>query len=282
MNIKKTMTGETAKMPKFVKVSEIEYKIIMLKNRGSALSDKESKRLESLEEQIMMHEQLGVSLNKTARVPSEWIINSPASIVGAESSCDGHDINTTTSVEMPSEEKVKKAFSNAYLQFKSSKKTILKSINPAAKLDLKQVVKEWRSMTDDEKNPYKMKADEEKMMLGNNLRRKKSQATEEERKQSKLDSDRKYRSQAKINKTKKLEEDTYCLEKFSEIIGRKEIQLNNAVKVTENLNKQIEKSKAENNLAIEMVGEKEAELDKLKEKYRILYRFHKSCGLLKK
>ena len=100
MNVKKSMIGEKAKMPKFMKVSDIEYKIIMLKNRGSALSDKESKRLESLEEQIMMHEQLGVRLNKTARVPSEWIINPPASIVGAESSCVGHNINTKTSVEM--------------------------------------------------------------------------------------------------------------------------------------------------------------------------------------
>ena len=78
-----------------------------------------------------------------------------------------------------------------------------------------------------------------------------------------------------------MEEDTYCLKKFSDITDMKEIQLSNAVRLTEDLKIKIEKSKTENNLALEMIDEKEAELEKLKEKYRILYRIHKSCGLLK-
>jgi hypothetical protein len=58
------------KKPKFTKVSEIDYKIIFLENKGSALSDKENERLKSLKEQKLM---LGDNIGKTAKVPTALI-----------------------------------------------------------------------------------------------------------------------------------------------------------------------------------------------------------------
>ena len=67
--------GNVSKKPRFIKVSEIEYKIIFLENKSSALSEKEIERLNSLKEQKLMQESLGVNIRKTARVPTDWIFS---------------------------------------------------------------------------------------------------------------------------------------------------------------------------------------------------------------
>ena len=66
-------TAKNPKMPKFVKVSEIDYKILILKNKDSPLSEKEKERLDSLTEQKSLQESCGLKLNKTAKIPSHWI-----------------------------------------------------------------------------------------------------------------------------------------------------------------------------------------------------------------
>ena len=267
---------KTVKKPKFVKVTEIDYKIIMLQNKGSTLSDKENERLDSLKEQKALQESQGFQIIKTAKVPTEWIAgNTPE--MSTEFASSNSELNTKG--------ETKQAYSNAFFQFRSAKKSSLISIDPAAKLDLNQVREEWKTMTDSDKIPYQKKADEEKKQLGKNLRKnyveKRSQITKDERKKSRLEADRKYRIQSKIDKAKKLEEDGFCSKKFTEILKSKERQLSDEVKLNENLKINIGKSKTENSLVQEMIKEKEAEIEKLREKYRILHRIHKSCGLFK-
>ena len=79
-------TAKKPKMPKFVKVSEIDYKILILKNRDSPLSVEENRRLESLIEQKAFQESCGLLINKTTKIPSEWVYKNETSCNASKTS----------------------------------------------------------------------------------------------------------------------------------------------------------------------------------------------------
>ena len=262
-------TPRAKKKQKFLKVSEIDFKIMLLENRGPDLSVKEIERLMSLKEQKALQERLGVNTKKTASVPTDWLGESHPDHQGSKINSKGE---------------AKQGYSNAFLQFRSEKKSLLTNTDPSAKLDLDQVREEWKNLDDAAKVPYKKKAEEEKLLLGLNLRRNlngRSLLSEEDKKKAKLEADRKYRQKCKMTKTIALDEGKQCTEKFREILDEKKQHMCEEVKVNENLKKSMGKTKLENSLTAEMLKDKEAALDKLKEKYRCLHRMHKTCSVFK-
>jgi hypothetical protein len=267
------------KKQKLMKVSEIDFKIMLLENRGPVLSDKERQRLESLKEQKALQARQGFNISKTAKVPSEWL----GEINPAQTEMNTNE-NSPKS-KMNSKGVIKQGYSNAFLQFRSEKKASLNSIDPKAKLDLNQVREEWKNMDDSAKAPYKKKAEEEKEQLGHNLRsyylKKKSQISEDDKKKARLEADRKHKVKLRFTKAKALEESKQCSIRFQEILESKTKQMSEEVEMNESLKRSTGKTRLENSLAEELIKEKEAEIEKLKEKYRFLHRIHKFCSLSK-
>ena len=234
--------GNVSKKPRFIKVSEIEYKIIFLENKSSALSEKEIERLNSLKEQKLMQESLGVNIRKTARIPTDWIfsevkktadlsvevkktayltvevkktvdlslevkkateqsveVKKPTELSAEVNSSSELPTEVKNTVDMAARfdsSKPKQAYSNAFLQFKSEKKKSLLLLNPAAKLNLTQIRKEWSTLTDSERAPYKKAACEERKLIGIDFRKnfleKTRKISDEERKMLKTEAERKY------------------------------------------------------------------------------------------
>ena len=227
--------GNVSKKPRFIKVSEIEYKIIFLENKSSALSEKEIERLNSLKEQKLMQENLGVNIRKTAKVPTDWIafnknaemcteVKKTAELPTEVKSTTEMSTEVKNGTEMSTEVKstaemaaevtsstFKQTYSNAYLQFQSEKKQSLLLLNPAAKLNLTEVREEWRTKTDSDKAPYKKAACDEKKMIGinfrSNFKEKTKKISEEERKKLRTEADRKHKLKLKTIKVKKEEKE---------------------------------------------------------------------------
>ena len=291
--------GNVPKKPRFIKVSEIEYKIIFLENKSSALSEKEIERLNSLKEQKLMQENLGVNIRKTAKVPTVWIaVNKKAEMCTEVKKTAELSAELKNTTELPTEVKrtaemaaevtsstCKQTYSNAFLQFQSEKKQSLLLLNPAAKLNLTEIREEWRTLTDSGKAPYKKAACDEKKMIGinfrSNFKEKTKKISEEERKKLKTETDRKHRLKIKTIKVKKEEKEQYCLGKFKEILIKKEVQLEDEAKEKHDIEVRLVRIKTENDLVQEMIKDKGAEVELLKEKYRALHKIHKSCSLSK-
>ena len=171
------------------------------------------------------------------------------------------------------------------MHFSSSNQKSLLLLNPAAKLNLTQIRKEWSTLTDSERAPYKKAACEERKLIGIDFRKnfleKTRKISEEERKMLKTEADRKYRLKIKAVKAKKEEEEQYCLGKFKEILAKKEVHLKDEVKEKHDIEVGLVKIKTENEIVQEMTKDKAAEVDLLKEKYRALHKIHKNCALFK-
>jgi hypothetical protein len=155
----------------------------------------------------------------------------------------------------------------------------LNAIDPGAKLNLEQIRNEWKNLPNSLKEPYKKKAEEEKIHLGK--KENKSEISEEERKKRKHETDKKFKLKVKTLQSKKLEEDELCSKKFDEILESKNKVMRKATELNEKLKVNEGKLNIENALVSEMIKEKEVEIEKLKEKYKMLHKVHKSCSLVK-
>ena len=201
-------TGKvTKKRQKFAKVSEIEYKILFLQNKGSPMSEIEERRLASLLEQKTLHEDRGLESLKNTKVPIDWIgdrfkeiskevtgvvnpiVNPEANpevdpavdpVVEdalGENKLDGQSKYENENLEDILEnnenpvnsEKIKKTHSNAFLQFMSEKKSRLVASDPTGKLDLDRARSEWKSLSELGKTPFKRKAEEDLEQVKNRL-----------------------------------------------------------------------------------------------------------------
>ena len=60
-------------------MSEIDYKICILKNKDSPLSEREKEWLENLTEQKALQKSCCLLLIKTAKIPSDWISDNETS-----------------------------------------------------------------------------------------------------------------------------------------------------------------------------------------------------------
>ena len=328
---------EKKKKVHFTKVSEVDYKILILENR-ELLSLKEQEKLQSLKERKVLLESNGMVGLKSASVPTAWILGTSDPPVPTAKK----DVNKETNLEVVNqreENEIKpaevqddqdknngegspvvfglastdppdggptvspdimdpigdnrgrkkqggqkrQAFSNAYLQFLSEKKAKLFLVDPEAKLNLKEVRGEWNSLEDALKAPYKNKAIDEKMMLGNNFRKdiqdKSLKRKLEEQKQSKSERNKKYRKQLQNKKSQKIEEEKYCSNKFEVILKKKDDQLSLEYQTKESLIESLGKIETDGSLVGDMIKEKESEVIVLREKYRGLYRIHKACSL---
>ena len=166
---------------KFHMVSEMEYKIIILE-KNESLSTMEKTRLESLRQQKVLQEELGLIIQKTKKVPAEWVDGNLKSnqkgkieleLEGVEKTeiekigvtrkgdIEGKIIEASSKEtegtkekdETETSTKIKQTFANAYLQFLQEKKASLRLEDPRAALDLASVRKEWKELED--KEPYK-------------------------------------------------------------------------------------------------------------------------------
>ena len=255
------------KVTKMVKVTELDYKILALE-RNPTLSIKEKERLESLRVQKRVASSVGLNTLKTAKVPSEWMGEN-----GADK--DKNVIENGGS----SSRKNKPGYCNAFFLFRTERKAALTSVDPGAKLDLKEIRIEWKNMLDALKEPYRKKAEEEKIRIGKKV--KKVQLSKEERKTKKIIADRKHRLKIKMSQCKRLEDDNLCSQKFQKILESKTVLLKEDSELIEKLAVNEGKLKIENDLLLEMIKEKEGEIDKLKEMYRLLHRTHKLCSFTK-
>ena len=260
------LPNKRKKLPKMIKVTELEYKILALE-RMPLLSSKEKERLDSIREQKVLHSSIGLNILKTAKVPREWI---------SENNNEYVDKAVGENEELSSD---KKGYSNAYFQFRSERKKELIREDPGAKLDLKEISKEWKSMNDTLKEPYIKKAEEEKKQIGKKV--KKSDLSKEEKKERKLEIDRKYRLKVKLTNTKKSVDDELCQKKFEEVLEGRNNLMKKESDQSENLKVSEGKLKIENGLVLEMIKEKESEIERLKDRYKLLHKVHKSCSLAK-
>ena len=178
--------------------------------------------------------------------------------------------------------KIKQTFANAYLQFLQEKKASLRLEDPRAALDLASVRKEWKELED--KEPYKKLALEEKKSLGGNFRKniKTRKLTVDEMKTHKKDYDKTYRAKLKLSRDQKMTGRQPLKQKFKEVLTKKEEQLRKLVNMNESTKVNIFELKLENGVASRMIEEKEVEIGKLKDQYRVLHKVHKTCATLKK
>jgi hypothetical protein len=266
------------KVTKMVKVTELDYKILALE-RNPTLSIKEKERLESLRVQKRVASSVGLNTLKTAKVPSEWMGENGAdkdkNVIENGVDKDKNVIENGGS----SSRKNKPGYCNAFFLFRTERKAALTSVDPGAKLDLKEIRIEWKNMLDALKEPYRKKAEEEKIRIGKKV--KKVQLSKEERKTKKIIADRKHRLKIKMSQCKRLEDDNLCSQKFQKILESKTVLLKEDSELIEKLTVNEGKLKIENDLLLEMIKEKEGEIDKLKEMYRLLHRTHKLCSFTK-
>ena len=269
---------------KFRKVSELDYKILILEN-SEVLSKMEQQRLESLKEQKALQDTLGLCIQKTVKVPIEWIPVDSSNDISVELNNESFPELEEEISEAQTKSPLKQGFSNAHIQFLKEKRKILNTVDTEAKVDLDKIREEWKSLPESARKPYKKLAQEEKKRLGENFRKnikeQRSHLSSDELKKKKIESDRKYRLKVKLEKDQKLKDDEFCLNKFKEILEKKQGQVCDLVEEKKALEVNVSKLKAENSVTAEMIEDRDSEIDKLKDQYRTLHKTHKSCSLSK-
>jgi len=269
---------------KFSKVSELDYKILILEN-CEVLSENEQQRLESLKEQKAFQDTLGICIQKTVKVPIEWIAVDSSNDISVElNNASFPELDEEIS-EAETKSPIKQGFANAHIQFLKEKRKILNNVDKEAKVDMDEIRKEWKFLPESARKPYKKLAQEEKKKLGVNFRKdikeQRSHLSSDELKKRKIESDRKYRLKVKLEKDKNLKDDEFCLNKFKKILEKKEEQVCELVEQKKALKVNVNKLKVDNSVTAEMIKDKDSEIDKLKDQYRTLYKVHKSCSLSK-
>ena len=313
--------------PKFHMVSELDYKIIALE-RCETLSTMEKNRLESLRQQKVLRETLGLHILKTKKVPVEWVDSISKSTKKGKTELELEEVEegvrgavaenmnlvvteerdkveekkigekrqedmeekiievglkrTKTKSEAETFMNTKQSFANAYLQFLKEKKALLRLEDPRAALDLASIRKEWKDL--ENKEPYKKLAQEEKTSLGENFRKniKTSKLTDNEMKKHKKDYDKTYRAKLKLRREQKVAGRQPLNQKFKDVLTKKEEQLSKQVNMNESIKLNICELKLENSVASRMIEEKDEEISKLKDQYRVLHKLHKTCTIFKK
>eukprot|EP00092_Neocalanus_flemingeri_P009058 GFUD01009750.1.p1 GENE.GFUD01009750.1~~GFUD01009750.1.p1 ORF type:complete len:239 (+),score=77.83 GFUD01009750.1:132-848(+) len=236
------MVGRKVKQKgKFKVISELDYKIIILEN-GENLSEDETKRLNNLREQKALLCSREFNIQKTVKVPLNFGSSKHCSFSEPEES------NDEPRNDDKSEERI--------------------TVPPESA-----------------KEPYRKQAREEKESLQDNFRKditeKKNQLSPEERKEKKLQSDRKYKMKVKLRKAKKDEDDDFCVNKFREILEKKEEKMCKLRKLNETTKLNIDRLEVQLSVTNDMIEEKDLDINKLKEKYRTLHKIHKTCNFLK-
>ena len=190
-----------------VKVIQLDYKILALE-RNPTLSNNEKVRLESLREQKRVASSVGLNTLKTATVPRVWM---------SENGAD--EDKTVIENGESSSERNKPGYCNAFFLFRSERKAAQTAVDPGAKLNLKEIRNEWKNMIETLKEPYRKKAEEEKIRIGKRV--KKDALSKEERQYRKIIADRKHRLKSKMSQCKRLEDDELCSKKFQQILESK-------------------------------------------------------------
>ena len=181
---------------KFKKVSELDYKILILE-KSEILSDKEQQRLDSLKEQKAYQATLGLEIHKTVKVPIDWVSVDSSKAFSFEPNTNSESFPELDEDISEAEIKspIKQGFGNDYIQFLKEKRKVLNNVDTEAKVDLVKIRKEWKFLPESAKKYYKKMAQEEKKKLGGNFRKsikeQRSQISPDELKKKKIESDRK-------------------------------------------------------------------------------------------
>ena len=254
-------------MSKNEKISELEYKIRLLEQRGeAALSDLELVRLDTLKEQQASQKEQGWVAKKTVPVKLLAKFHVPVpkeSSKGFDNLKDTETVKNAEEVEGPPKKKVPN-ISNFFVM--EAKKALLKE-NPKGKLNMKSVRMTWKDFPSDKKIIMK------KDIVDEQLFEVSAQVSKEKKKVRDLG----YRKLEKETKAKEGEEKENFMREFDELLVKKERKLDNMMMRKVDLKSEIVTAVAENKVMVKMVSKLEVEEADMKSKIREVLNHHKNC-----
>ena len=165
---------------------------------------------------------------------------------------------------------------------RKKRKNLLNKVDPDARLDLKQIIYEWRCLVSESaKEKYRKLAQEDEENIGDRFRKtfkaKTLDESVDDKQKKKSGRNERYRMKVKLDKINALEENKVCEIKFQQILDKKTVQIKDLDEVNKSLGLKLSDVKLRNSVETNIIEETSCELDKLKEKYRALHKLHKCC-----
>ena len=112
---------------------------------------------------------------------------------------------------------------------RKKRKNLLNKVDPDARLDLKQIIYEWRCLVSESaKEKYRKLAQEDEENIGDRFRKTFKAKTHDEsvddKQKKKSGRNESYRMKVKLDKINALEENKVCEIKFQQILDKKTVQ----------------------------------------------------------